>query len=504
MTLMPNRIVLSFVLSLALLGWGCTSKSSSTAGGDHLAPAGMFTPVAVEVQNKIYIDPDASDGGDGSQESPFNSWYDLPDRDYNDRIMLQSNTGYYMKAGTYEDVGDGKPIQIQGNDDTVRTNVVVSTYDGTERAHIKGNDVGGGAIIHVIRASNVLVENIHIEVGSDGGSAFRINGNIADTSNIQGHNLELDHGSFTAVDGTYTEGGPKWSGLTLMNSYLHDITGDGMFIQRIQDVKILNNIVVRANAEWYEGCPQNECGGDGIQLHACDDVRLAYNFVDRSDSANKFCIIHNRGEESEGEPTTLVEHNTCIGPKMSDQGGAGMMLGHNQDTIIRYNTITMPPGEYGHGALHLAASDGIDIYGNIIARRVGALSPPGTNSRVFNNVFYDIGAADNGNVLMVAEGAIEVRNNIFDNRNVTLYTYLKGDIKSNNLFWIESGSGEEGDVVGDPMFTDPENGDFSLLPDSPAIDAGVMTGLPHEVAEDMMGTALPQGSAPDMGAIESE
>ena len=57
----------------------------------------------------------------------------------------------------------------------------------------------------------------------------------------------------------------------------------------------------------------------------------------------------------------------------------------------------------------------------------------------------------------------------------------------------------EGNIAANPLFMNPAAGDFSLRPGSPAIDAGTnLVGI----ADDLSGTARPQGARFDMGAIE--
>jgi len=53
-------------------------------------------------------------------------------------------------------------------------------------------------------------------------------------------------------------------------------------------------------------------------------------------------------------------------------------------------------------------------------------------------------------------------------------------------------------IVADPLFVDPENGDFRLQAGSPAIDVGIDVGSTQGYG----GNAIPQGSAPDIGAYE--
>jgi hypothetical protein len=62
--------------------------------------------------------------------------------------------------------------------------------------------------------------------------------------------------------------------------------------------------------------------------------------------------------------------------------------------------------------------------------------------------------------------------------------------------WVSEHHGEL--FTEDPLFSNPQSGDFSIQPNSPAIDAGTGTDLNH----DFEGNAVPMGNAPDIGAIE--
>ena len=66
--------------------------------------------------------------------------------------------------------------------------------------------------------------------------------------------------------------------------------------------------------------------------------------------------------------------------------------------------------------------------------------------------------------------------------NIT-YSDIEGD-----EYWISDG---EGNIDDNPQFTDPDNGDYTLMETSPCIDTGT-------IIEDMEYC----GDAPDMGAYE--
>ena len=58
-------------------------------------------------------------------------------------------------------------------------------------------------------------------------------------------------------------------------------------------------------------------------------------------------------------------------------------------------------------------------------------------------------------------------------------------------------------INSNPLFTNPMNGDFTLLQGSPAINAGINDSLPEGITTDIIGNERIQGLTVDMGAFES-
>jgi hypothetical protein len=205
-----------------------------------------------------------------------------------------------------------------------------------------------------------------------------------------------------------------------------------------------------------------------------------------------------------------------------------LAIGINGTAIIEYNIIEnqvySTPNGTGGGAAIVNCYKGL-IQNNIIrnnrANNAGAISNTGETA-IRNNVFYE-----NGGDICIAACTGPVINNTFHNNSGGLLT-CTGAI-SNNILWqddplsvsmVVRSSGPENCIIksftgpgvniinADPKFVDPENGDFRLKADSPAIDAG--KAVP-EVKADLLGVqrgqkakAVPlgDGSNVDIGAYE--
>ena len=92
---------------------------------------------------------------------------------------------------------------------------------------------------------------------------------------------------------------------------------------------------------------------------------------------------------------------------------------------------------------------------------------------------------------------IDVYNSILYHNTFESYIYEDGLIQI-NYSTVESGYNGEGNIINtDPLFSDPENGDYTLQEGSPCIDAGT-ADLDGDGEDDIEYV----GAAPDMGAFE--
>lgn len=74
-------------------------------------------------------------------------------------------------------------------------------------------------------------------------------------------------------------------------------------------------------------------------------------------------------------------------------------------------------------------------------------------------------------------------------------------ISDHNMIWgCKTRNSGPNDLIAEPQFVDPENGDYRLKPGSPGIDAGVTI---DGIKTDMLGVPRPQGKGYDIGAFET-
>ncbi len=146
-------------------------------------------------------------------------------------------------------------------------------------------------------------------------------------------------------------------------------------------------------------------------------------------------------------------------------------------------------------------SKGLEIYS------INFDSPGEVSGNIIrNNIIYNCGITENNiNIQFHEDQAGEliynniVENNLIYNKNTTqtcLFQY-NGILSDVNTFNTQH-QDIQNNIGGNPMFVDAENGDFHLLPNSPAIDAGTTPLSTH----DYDGNIIPNGNAPDIGVYE--
>ncbi len=157
----------------------------------------------------------------------------------------------------------------------------------------------------------------------------------------------------------------------------------------------------------------------------------------------------------------------------------------------------------------------IDVYNNVIVGSGDAglrIDDPQGTVGIRNNVLYNNGSPGfNGNAQVYVQragaGRITLQNNIlYAGTGQTYYLFEPGvdasvfNLATNNLVYNagECPAWGAGCINANPLFAGGASMDFNLQAQSPAIDAGISTGI----GRDYLGLARPQGGAYDIGAYE--
>ena len=234
-------------------------------------------------------------------------------------------------------------------------------------------------------------------------------------------------------------------------------------------------------------------------------IKLEYS---SSCTVSNSTFLNNNGRAIELESlTNITASNSTFagntsqgnGAAIYDAGGIHASYVNLTNCIFSGNTSQGGNG----GAIYLQGAEASGKLTNCIfngnaANQGGAIY--GSYMEVMNCTIYD-NTADTGAGLYLDNYSSRKISNSIIWANVGAQISSNPGASSPTVSYsnIQGGYAGTGNINQDPLFADPENGDFHLEAASPCIDTGTSTGAP---AIDIAGTARPQGSRFDMGAYE--
>lgn len=151
-------------------------------------------------------------------------------------------------------------------------------------------------------------------------------------------------------------------------------------------------------------------------------------------------------------------------------------------------------GVYANNTIVTSGADWATCFGN-----GSSLGTPSFRAFVNNICVHD---AAGGPAIDQAEAltGINVDYNLFFSNRASAVTFVWGERDYQGLQSYSSATGNEAHgLYADPRFVDEDGADFSLAPNSPAIDSGASLGF----TRDLTGQSVPTGSGPDRGAFEA-
>ena len=273
---------------------------------------------------------------------------------------------------------------------------------------------------------------------------------------------------------------------TMANCIVRNCSGKGyygavqMFGGLVEDCVITNNTMSRPD--------NNQGNGGGVTMLGGGTLRnsfIGYNSCSKAGAGIYMAGINNKY-------APLVTGCVIVGNKLNlgDQnGGAGVSIsaGTLEKSIIRGNSTTKTTGS---GVCFRSANVGQTGTPTVRNGLIVGNSGSGAGAGVWmdRGNLYNCTIAENSSVALGSglcqTGGTAKNNVVFGNVGSQLYS---------------TGGTNAANVTDDPLFADPAHGDYTLCLGSPAIDAAeTISGI----ASDILGTARPQGTAPDCGAYE--
>ncbi|MEZ5063932.1 MAG: DUF1565 domain-containing protein [bacterium] len=198
-----------------------------------------------------------------------------------------------------------------------------------------------------------------------------------------------------------------------------------------------------------------------------------------------------------GDPE--IDHN-LIRANGAELRGAGIFASSAAAPWIHHNVVwenfdTVMPGAQDPHGIVLAGTTTGTVEHNIIGRTDGngLLTDVNALPSIRHNIFFENGITSplrgRGICWLSAQPPEVFHNLFFDNViNAILWPGAGGDLSGTEANEVDVDDLVYGNLDGDPQLTEPDSGDFALLPGSPAIDAGDPT-LPFD----------PDGTIADIG-----
>lgn len=234
--------------------------------------------------------------------------------------------------------------------------------------------------------------------------------------------------------------------------------GGGIY-SNVACVSVTNSKIVGNSAGMYGGgaVGGGYCGGVGINESLVEDNSAGIAGGGLYSSGTRACMP---GVWSQN---TVIARNTAI-------SGGGVYLGVNGRGSLLFDTVT----------------------GNVASQGGGFFSESSAYFNIINSIVY----GNSSSPVLPTDGVF--------GKNILAGSNIEGTLGQGYI-------GDGSNISADPLFVDPTNGDYALLPGSPSIDTAVtaitypdgrVVGV-NNLPMDINGTPRPQNDGSDMGAYES-
>jgi len=409
-------------------------------------------------------------------------------------------------------------------------NVNINSSDLVDEASILLTAIGveenvlGGSLSGFLESATYLITNdIFIESDNtliiDSGTKFLFEGEYSFTIEgiIKAEGTESDSIIFeNSVSATIT----PWKGLTMLNqsnetilqyvriSGAKKVQGGGIYLNNSHP--ILSHVTISQNT--------SDMFGGGLAIwdsHPMLDHITIHGNSANDDGGGGITMVNSNVEITNAEITgnssagggggirlytncSLLLENVVISNNVANGKGGGIY--NLEFNYVKLNNATIMGNSANYGAGIYSYYGDMDINNTVITNNIANNTGGGIyinqedNFSIISNSTITHNTATNASGAYILLADFQLINSIIWNDEITTVSGAVTIIYSD----IQGGWQGEGNIDDDPLFTDPENDDYTLQVFSPCIDAGT-ADLNGNGGEDITDY---YGSAPDMGAFE--
>ena len=468
----------------------------------------------------IYVSTNGSDeAGDGSVTNPFLSIQ----KGIDEAVSMDT---VYVTNGIYEGgvVISNKTISLIGESrEETKINQPISSpqisiidcqVEPTRVQNFiikRGNSNNGGGIYS--SGSTVEIENVDFiqNISSNNGAAIN---SIESTVKVQNSTFSLN--TCDSLGGAiYVD--PLTTCEIYNSSFTNNVAWNGGAIATVGGGKLLvqESSILNNNASGYNPNPNEDYptfgGGGGIYQEWSDSLEIYDSEISNNTAANA-----PGGGIAIYLSNDIIIDNIILNDNSSAGGGGGVMFLRTDNVLFENSTIANNISQQNSGGgIFIGSESGLasiiinatfnklSIFNNY-AMSGGGIFSWSTILNLYNSTLAQNEATDSdwsgGGLASHYVSEPNVINSLFYNNipNSMHNGYQQTPILVTHSLIQEEWAGQGNLIDIDPLFTDPENEDFTLQTGSPCIDAGT-SDMNGDGSQDYFDF---NGDAPDIGSIE--
>ena len=424
---------------------------------------GADPPSSLPTVATYYVATTGSDGNPGTINAPWRTIQHAVD-------IVNAGDTVYIRAGTYNERVQAKYGNGGGSN---HSDITYRSYPG-ETVILDGTGIAisyGEGLFHIWSSNFIQVSGLRVQNSNGAGIYVGSADNVVVVNNHTYNTVKSGIGIWDSnqiiVNGNDIE-------LACNPHPGYGQSEEFISIAGSSNVEVMNN---RAH-DGPQGLPVERAGGEGINVKdGSSFVKIHNNTVYNLDKLGFGLDAWTSGVH-DVEYFSNIAHNVYYGFIISSEQGGPVA------NVKVYNNIAYSNTRAGFS---------IPWWG-------GTQDGLKTNIQFINNTSFDNGSGftitspQNENVVF--------RNNILSQNDINISIITDAVSQTtidHNLFYGDGDVMGTNVVLGDPKFRNAGIGDFYLLSDSPAVDAGSPSGAP---GNDFVGRKRPQAAGFDIGAYE--